>query len=200
MLNASAWRSRELQRERGELRVSPTNVVMYDGENVEDLPFEDKLVMLRELARAIPELELPDTAATPGEKRQMLEDTERGRHPQTREGVVIQDLKVRAKPKKVKFKEDTDVIIKEFFPGKGKYKGESVGGFWYAYEDAPDKIVGKVGTGLSDKLRRDMHKNPQKYIGRVAKVEGTEKYKRGENRGAIQKPVFKEFHIDKDYR
>jgi ATP-dependent DNA ligase len=83
----------------------------------------------------------------------------------TSEGIVIH---TRDKPLKVKIRPEADVYIREIFRGDGKYK-DSAGGFYYSLTpDGP--IVGKVGTGLSDELRKDMFENPKEYIGRVARI------------------------------
>jgi len=200
MLNASVWKSRELQKEFGPLKASPFNVVMYKGKSTKDMLYKEKLQILKEVAARVPGFELPDMAETAGQKQLMLQRIYDGDHHQTKEGVILHDTLSPDKAKKIKFKHNTDVIILGFFGATGKYKNRAVGGFYYAHEDNPTKIIGKVGTGFDDAMREDMYKNPQDYIGRVAKVEGTEVYDKEGNKKAIQKPAFKEFHIDKDYR
>ena len=66
-----------------------------------------------------------------------------------------------------------------------------VGGFEYSYSPT-GKVVGRVGTGLSDDLRSDMAANPERYLGRVAMVAGT-KYRSGVGRTLS----FKGWHPEK---
>jgi hypothetical protein len=56
-----------------------------------------------------------------------------------------------------------------------KYEGNSVGGINYALKPG-DAIIGKVGTGFSDSLRREMYENPQKYIGKKILIEHQGQY------------------------
>ena len=98
-------------------------------------------------------------------------------------------------PLKVKFFPDYDVHLRGTFSGGGKYTDKGSGGFTYSHTpEGP--TVGRVGTGLSDKLREDLHKHPTKYIGLVAKVDAQEKYVSG----ALRMPAFKGWHLDKNDR
>lgn len=45
-----------------------------------------------------------------------------------------------------------------------------------------DKVVGRVGTGLSDELRAELHKSPQEYIGRTARIRSMGQFPSGAHR------------------
>lgn len=165
ILNSSVPRAREIQsREERPLDFRIFDVVKYKGEDVEDLPYGRKLKILKEISTKIPELKMPDLAFDPSEKRQMFDRIMKGEHPETEEGIVIYNLD-EPRPKKVKKTDDYDVQIIGTFeaePGS-KYEGEAIGGFLARPEGSQKKI--RIGTGISDDLRRDAYENPDQYIG-----------------------------------
>lgn len=141
------------------------DVVKYKGQKVEGLPYSEKLDILRDINRYVPELKLPAFATTLTQKMRLLKEIKAGTHPTTREGVVIYDLD---KPiaTKAKISHDYDAKIVGVFDAKSgtKYYGNAVGGFVVSPEyDQGVKI--RVGTGISDKVRRDAFRNPSKYLG-----------------------------------
>jgi DNA ligase D-like protein (predicted 3'-phosphoesterase) len=132
-----------------------------------------------------------ERAETEVDKRQMLKRIREKTHDKTKEGIIIVDNKTGA-PMKFKFRPDYDVFIRRFFEGAGKYKGNAIGGFYYSITPH-GPVVGKVGTGFSDKQRRDMFSEPNKYKGRVATL-----YAMGRNKsGALREPSFVRMHLDK---
>ena len=94
------------------------------------------------------------------------------------------------KPMKAKLMEEEEVYIRRIFPGEGKYAGNAAGGFEYSL--TPDgKIVGKVGTGFSDEMRRMLWDRQNEMIGRVARI----KYQgKPFESGARRMPVFIALH------
>lgn len=192
MLNTNVWKSREKQKQLGTLTPVLYDVVKFKGKDMENSPYEDKLKVLRQVASSL-SLELPRMATTGEEKRKLIADIESGKVPETKEGVVFWNLKKGTPAVKAKFVADHDVYIREFFPGEGKYSGNAVGGFIYSHErNGP--VVGRVGTGLSDELRRDMAKHPEKYKGLVARVAAQDKF----SSGALRAPSFQSWHLDKN--
>ena len=193
LLNSDVWASREKQKEHGELRSVLYDVERYRGKDVSKAPYAQKLALLRKVVEAIPAFHLPPMAFDERSKRRLLSDIGSGKLPHTKEGVVLWDLKEGKPPTKVKFKKEHDVYVRRFFAGEGKYRGRGVGGFEYSHTpEGP--IVGKVGTGLSDALRSDMHQHPERYLGAVGVVEAMERYKGG----ALRAPAFKNWHLDKN--
>lgn len=193
LLNANVWRSRAAQSEKGELKPIVYDVVSYKGEPYADKPYADKLRVLREVTGRLPSMQLPPMADTPDEKRRLLGAVRAGELGETREGVVLWNKDRSLPPTKVKFRDDHDVYVRDFFPGEGKYSGRAVGGFTYAHDqDGP--VVGRCGTGVSDAMRMDMHEHPERYRGMVATVAAHEKFPSG----ALRVPSFSSWHLDKN--
>lgn len=200
ILNASVPNARRAQEEnKVTLRLAGLDVVRHKGKDYQDKSFSDKLEVLRQVSRGTGgKIEQLPMASTPKEKKKLLADIKAGRYPRTREGVVLHELNKNAPPTKAKFKPDHDVYVRKVFTKKTSPKGQA-GGFAYSFEpDGP--IAGKVGTGFSRQMRKDMASTPEKFIGRVAKVRssGRHQKRKDKTQGAlVGAPAFKEWHIDK---
>jgi len=194
LLNANVWKSRENQKEHGELIPVLYDVVRYRGRDMEKAPYKEKLEVLRKVEGALPHaFHLPRMATTTEGKRKLIEDIQAGRIPETKEGVVLWNLRKPESPIKVKFTKDYDVYLRSFFPGEGKYKGNGVGGFYFSHEpEGP--IAGRVGTGISDAQRRHMFQHPDLYRGMVARVKAQHLYESG----ALRAPAMLGWHLDKN--
>lgn len=194
LLNSKVLESREKQKDLGDLRVAIFDVARVKGDKTEDLPYRDKLNTLRKVNSALPELRLPEMATTPSDKREMLTRIRSGKHPTTDEGVVLWSKSTPERHKSVK-RPDYDVVIRRIEPGKGRLEGEMAGGFSYSLhsDGTKGKIQGTVGSGLSDALRRDMLKNPHKYVGETATVRARKQF----DSGALRAPSFYRMHPDK---
>lgn len=190
LLNASVPKSRELQKERGFLDNTVFDVIQYEGKNVENLPYERKLEILKEITNKIPELHMPELAETLEDKQKMLERIRSGKHPDTDEGIIIYK-KNKPVPYRAKIKNDFDVYVTGIFEGAGKYAGRAAGGFTYSLTRG-GKTVGRVGSGFTDEERVDMWNNQEDYIGRVAKVVTERKY----HTGSLRIPIFKEWRYE----
>jgi hypothetical protein len=193
VLNAGTWKSREKQKTLGKLKSMAIDIVKFKGKNVEKSPYKDKLKMLEEISKQIPELEMPPLAKTSQEKLKLKNDIFSGLNPLTREGLVVYKMD-ESVPYKSKSSEDFDVLIIGVFPAKAgsKYEGNAIGGFIGIPENSKVKI--RIGSGLSDELRRDAYLNPNKYIGLWAKVLGQMQFART---GKFRVPVFKELRYEK---
>lgn len=189
LLNATVWRSREKQEQLGHLKPAIFDVVRWKGRDVEQAPYSQKLEMLKEVQSKMPTLQLPRTAVTEQEKRQLFSDIQAGKEPTTKEGIVSWHLG-RATPTKAKFRPDQDAIITGVTPGMGKHTGR-IGALQVKL---PGKeAVTHVGTGMSDKLREEIAKNPDAYIGRAVKVYTQQVFPSGKMRA----PSFGGFHLEK---
>ncbi len=195
MLNSDVWKSREKQKEQGQLVPVLYDVVRFKGKDMSSAPYKEKLEVLKKIQKEMPGVfELPKMATTSAGKKALLSQIGKGMLAHTKEGVVLWNKESGEAPIKAKFKNDHDVFVRGFFPGEGKYKGKGVGGFVFSHtKDGP--VVGRVGTGLSDSQRKDMHKNMDKYLGMVAKVEAQGKF---EKTTALRAPAFVGFHLDKN--
>jgi hypothetical protein len=167
ILNASLEKSLDIiAKKKLKPRVAIFDLPLLGGKPV-SLPMSERRKKLQEILDLLnlEALHLMPEVKDPQEALKLWEEIVSGKHPLTNEGIVIH---TRDKPLKVKIRPEADVYIREIFRGDGKYK-DSAGGFYYSLTpDGP--IVGKVGTGLSDELRKDMFENPKEYIGRVARI------------------------------
>jgi len=187
LLNANVWKSRQNQEQVGKLQFSPFDVDVYKGKDVSTLPIERRKEIVKSIARQM-KLELPASAKTPKAKQKLWETIRAGKHPQTREGVI----QWRDYPTKIKLRTDYDGKITGFFPAEegSKYHGNAVGGFYLSH----DGTTSRVGTGLSDRLRKEMHSHPDRFVGLTATVSAQEKLRSGK----LRAPSFMRFHIDKN--
>jgi len=196
VLNSGVWKSRDTQ-QHSPLRAVIFDVVRQHGKDVEHLPFKDKLPILERINKAMPFLEIPPIAHTPKEKLELMNRIRTGQEPITSEGVVLWPLEGGA-PIKAKFRPDHDVFVREIFGETGQ-RQDLAGGFRYSWTPR-GKVVGTVGTGFAHDLKRDMLENPQKYIGRVARVKALGMYRDKENPkkpGSLRAPSFQDWHLDK---
>jgi ATP-dependent DNA ligase len=95
------------------------------------------------------------------------------------------------KPIKVKAYPEADVWIKGVLPGEGRLKNTGAGGF--EYSTSPEgPIVGNVGTGFNEQTRQEMHKDPESWVGRMARIKSQGQFPSGAHRA----PVFIARHED----
>lgn len=202
MVNAGIEESLKTQQKlNAEFVPALLSVVRYQGKNVKDRPYREQLKIMREIRKQMPQFIIPDTATDLSDKLKMLNAIKAKTHPLTEEGVVFHHLeKGKSRPTvstvKAKLRPDFDVYVREIFPGKGGREGKAAGGFGYSWTPR-GKVVGRVGTGFSHTLVRDMYRNPTKYIGRVAKVQSTGPFPAERGLGALRTPSFKEWHLEK---
>lgn len=193
LLNSAVGKSIEQQRAGGiKLRKMLFDIQQLGSEPVSsEVPYAQRRAMLERILPHLPEsvFHLPEEATTPAAAQALWDRIASGKHPLTREGIVIHPAT--GTPRKVKLRQEHDVHIREIFPGTGKYRGVGAGGFRYSHTPA-GPIVGKVGTGLSDELRKEMHSDPQAFVGRVARVLSQGKLPSG----ALRAPSLLSLHED----
>jgi bifunctional non-homologous end joining protein LigD len=187
---------RRLMMDRITMKQALFDVEMHNGRNVKDLPYVQKLPILKEIASKNPDVfRVAETATSVKEKADLFQAVSDGEHPLTTEGVVAHNLvDPSQKPVKLVLVEDHDVFVRKVVPAKKgtKYDQSHAGGFEYSHTPR-GRIAGRVGTGLSDDLRREMHLEPEKFVGRSARVLAKGK---GEG-GALRAPSFRDWHLDK---
>lgn len=204
MVNAGTEQSLRTQRQKHiEFVPALLTVERFKGRDTTSLPFREQLQLMERVREKLPQFIIPDQAYTREEKQNLLNLIRAKQHPLTEEGVVFHNLE-RGKQRptattvKAKFRPDFDVYVRRIFPGRGSRKGKAAGGFEYSWTPRGD-IVGRVGTGFSHDLLRDMFRNPEKYIGRVARVRSPHAFPgaRPNTLGALRAPAFKEWHPEK---
>jgi hypothetical protein len=198
LLNSGVLKSREKQKEMGiSLKLTGIDVVRADGKNFENRPYAEKLEVLEQVRKATKGwIQTPEVAISPEEKKRMLDQVKNRAHPQTEEGVVLQNLAKAAPPLRAKFKPDHDVYVTGVFDKpKGQARGHA-GGITYSFEPGCP-TVGRIGTGFDHATRKDMLENPDRYIGRVAKAQSVRSQEQQGQLKALRAPSFKGWHIDK---
>jgi hypothetical protein len=199
ILNTKVWDSRRKQAREGRLKMFPFDVVKHRGRDMSKAPYEEKREILELVDKYITDVELPELMTEPKDKISLLNLIRSKKYPLTEEGVVLVSPKREASPIKAKFAPDFDIYTRDIHPaisGKTGKPHDRAGAISYSWTpDGP--IVGQVG-GFKHVEGRDMLRDPDKYIGRVAKVKATKVFE-GENGelGALFQPRFKEWHLDK---
>lgn len=170
-LNAALGKSLEDQAlHKAKLKTLLFDIYKYHNKLIdpETVPYQKRKELLKKFIDVLPKdrFVIAEGAKTIDEAKELWNTIRSGKHPQTTEGIVVhQPL---GSPIKIKIRNEYDVWIKDIFRGTGKYQN-SAGGFIYSLTpDGPP--IGRVGTGLSDELRKDMWLNKEWYIGRRARI------------------------------
>lgn len=194
LLNSAPEKAlRQMKQEKIRLYVAPFKVLTHNGKDYDDAPYGDHLKILGDVVRKLPSnWILPDTARTQSQKEKMLSLVREGKHPLTSEGVVAWPAnETSATPDKIKFREHYQAYIAEIFPMVSGGKTVNLaGGFAYSLEPG-GKIVGRVGTGLTLGLRKEMWDNRKDMVGRKVVVKSAEQLPSG----AFRAPSFESFHL-----
>lgn len=193
ILNSGKERSLALQRSLGiKTKTALIDIDHWDGVDMKNAPFREKRRLMEQLAQSNKDFTVPDIAVTPNEKRNLFQKIKDGTHPETLEGVVIHRGE---KYLKGKLSKEHDVHIRDIFHEEGTKADRQpmAGGFTYSWtEDGP--VVGRVGTGFDHAMKKDMLKNPGKYVGKVARVRALAVSKNK----VLMKPSFKMLHVEKN--
>jgi hypothetical protein len=191
LLNSGLAKSLARQKEQGiDLKTMLFDVTRRGGVDVPpDTPYSQRRKWLEEFQAHLPrgKFHLAEEARTPEEALNLWNKVRSGKHPLTQEGVVVHPPTGR--PQKIKLRDESDVHVTDVFPGEGKYKGVGAGGYHYSLKPGGPN-VGKVGTGLSDEMRRLMWEDPESYRGRVARLISQEQLPSG----AYRAPAHLSFH------
>lgn len=184
ILNASLAESiRKQRKQKVKMRLAIFNILSQGKKPIgPEVPYTERLKMIQEILGHLPAetFHVPESGTDPESKRRLFEAIQSGKNKRTREGVVV--VPETGVPTKIKFMPESDVIVRGMVPAEpGKYQGVGVGGFEYSLPGA-DKVLGRVGTGLSDELRAAMLKNPEAYIGRTARIRSMGAYPSGAHR------------------
>lgn len=192
LLNSTLGESlRQQQEQKVKLRLMLHGIQKLGKRQIDPnvVPYNERMALIREAVMP----HLPADTFHPAESAedpvQLWNQVRSGQHPLTREGIVIHPSLGR--PSKGKLLEEQDVYVTGTFPGEGKYRGRGVGGFTYALAPGGPE-AGKVGTGLTDALRSDMHLHPESYVGRVARVRSQGPF----DSGALRAPALIALHED----
>jgi len=172
----------------------------YKGKNLMGLPFRVRRQYLEKAYKILKDLGIPVVLEKflHNGKVKIFKDIVRSGG----EGVVLKNLESQYHPGersaswiKVKESDTYDYVILGFTKGKGKYRNQIGAIIYGTYEDGQLKRLG-TSSGMTDAERRDMTRNPRKYIGKVAEFEATDITERG----VMRHPRFVGVRFDKPAR
>jgi len=195
LLNASTETSRRKQiGEKIKMKAAIFRVLHDKGKLVDEgAPYAQQMARLQEIVKSLPRdvFNLPPTETDPQRARELYEKIRSGKFPLTGEGIVATPL-AGGKPSKVKFRQEQDVWIRNIFPAVISSGPPRAGGFEYSYTPEGETI-GRVGGGFSHETLRDMLANPDKYVGRMARVASQGRFPKTT---ALRAPGFISLHED----
>jgi ATP-dependent DNA ligase len=180
----------------GKTQTALIDVDRFEGKDMTKAPFEEKRKVLEAIAKRDPDFMLPELAKTTVQKKKLWQRIKAGKHPQTKEGVILHNYLTSGVPfKKAKIFNEHDVYVSDIYLEEGVKPGRKpmAAGIKYSWTPGGES-VGHVGTGFTHEEKEDMMKNPDKYVGKVARVHalGMSKNK------ALLKPAFKHWHVEKN--
>jgi hypothetical protein len=194
ILNSAPEKALKTIKERG-LRfiLAPLKVIEYQGKSMGMAPYNDHLPIMKKIVKEAPgSWMMPDIAVTPEQKEKLVASIKSGKHPLTTEGMVAWPVReAAATPFKLKFRDPYQVYISEIYPMVSKGKVTNVaGGFSYSLKPG-GPAVGRVGTGFSDELRKELWVGREELKGRKVIIEAPEQFPGG----AYRAPSFVSFHL-----
>ena len=159
-----------------------------------DAPYEEKLDFIRYVSSIVPNMRPAEVATTQRDKAKLINRIVSGKHPHTKEGLVSSvagDSGI--KLIKHKITPEHDIYVRDVLPGAGKLK-DSMGAIAYSHTPR-GPIVGRVGTGFSDRSRRLIWKRRNELFGSVISVKSMGEYSKTK---ALRAPVFLRLHPNKN--
>lgn len=165
-------------------------VALFDAPQIPDL--QKKMQYLEGISRKLPKQQfmVAPYSFDARDSMKMYDAIKSGVHPLTAEGMVVSPLGS-YEPQKLKFRPEFDVTIRDVFPAVTKSGKPRAGGFEYSLPGSR-KTVGRVGTGFDHAMLQDMLAHPEEYVGRTARVEALQKYRKG----TLRAPSFIALHED----
>lgn len=189
LLNASVENSRRKQKlDKIKMRAAIFRV-LKDRNEVVDPKGPYNLQRVKDIVSQLPSdvFNVPPTETDPIKARKLYEAIRSGKLPLTSEGIVATPL-AGGVPSKIKFLQEHDVPVSGIFPAVTKSGPPRAGGFEYR----TDGGTARVGTGFTHETLRDMLENPDKYIGRMARVKTQGRFPSGK----LRAPSFIALHED----
>ena len=193
LMNSAPEKALRRMREEGiTLRLAPLQVLKHKGKPMEAHGYKKHQELLRSIVKAMPSnWKMPDVAYTKGKKEKMVQAIKSKVHPLTEEGVAAWPISAGGSPVKLKFKKHSQVYLREVYAmQRGGKPVAMAGGFKYSLTPK-GKIVGRVGTGFSMAMRKEMWEAQKKMTGRKVVIESMGKYPSGAHRA----PSFISFHL-----
>ncbi|UCF78179.1 MAG: hypothetical protein JSW03_08715 [Candidatus Eiseniibacteriota bacterium] len=194
LMNSSPQKALDQMKRQGiKLYAAPFQVVEHEGKSMEFAPYDEQLKVLNKVVTKMPDnWVMPDIAKTPREKTKLVDLIRKKRHPLTEEGLVAWPAgQVAAQPTKLKFREHSQVYVVDVFPMKSRGKTLNLaGGFTYSLKPGGPE-VGRVGTGFSLNLRKELWKDRKDMKGKKVVIASLGQFPNG----AYRAPSFISFHL-----
>lgn len=184
VLLSNVWRSRELQK-KTPLDYFVYDILKYKGKDVSQFPYEKKIELLNEVTNKTG-LRMPIMAHTPDAKINLIKRISSGKYPLTHEGFVVYE-KDKSVPIKAKFTKDFDAYLRNVYPGEGKLS-QSMGRVSYSFTPK-GPIIGRVGGGFKESLRKQIWEHPKQYRGKLMRIYAQDQLPSG----ALRMPQFLDF-------
>lgn len=205
MLNSLPKRARKKQKKYGKIRYMIFNILADQGSTkIQRKPLSEKRKRIKEILHLLHKINpkskkflilVPQIKATTWKEavvayKQALKDGF--------EGLMIKDNReVEGKGMwKWKVYRDTCVKITGFKPGKNKYKNQ-IGSIEGSVRDGNKWIAICYAGGVTDKLRRKITNNKNKYLGRVMEIRGQEPSAKGRIRHARYRRIRTDYPVEK---
>jgi len=161
--------------------------------NGAELPkaYSERLDLLRRMTDAITarnaklkgRIDVIPYTRDPAAMRRLYDTIRAGRYPLTSEGIVATPAEG-GRPAKIKFGREHNVYIRGIFPANNKGTPRA-GGFEYSLTPG-GPVAGRTGTGFGHDILIDMLGDPDKYIGRSARVNALGQF----DSGSLKAPSF----------
>lgn len=183
LLNSTIAKSLKDQKDRQITLKTMLFDIAKKGNKPYNAPYSEKLKLLEDIAKHLPKDKFEVAKSVTGKEqiKQLMSDILAGKHPQTTEGIIVRDGD--QKPFKLKTTNEHDVVIRDIFPAAKDSKYHRVGAGGFVYSDSQrGRILGRVGSGLSDELRKQLLNDPSDYIGRTARIRALQKLPSGKYR------------------
>lgn len=190
-LNSLPFNAVEAQERDGKIYFFPFEVVK-SNQVPRTATYGERRQFLEEFVKETksPYVRLPE--ATTSEKREfysrVLASSARiAGSTRTGEGIILKNLDgdkrtVDFEWPKEKGSDTFDLSVSGFTTGTGRLHNNGIGALLVS--DKTGRIVGKVGSGITDEERIDIHRYPEEYLGRIVEVRASEITPSGNLRGA----------------
>jgi ATP-dependent DNA ligase len=155
-------------------KVFAFDLVMYQGQDLRDKPYQIRYSVLKELVHIIqlPNLSCVQTYLAAGNVERTLSGLRRNR---AFEGIVLRNWQQTYYDRiaRIKLDVEDDFVVMGITEGEGKYAGNGIGAF-VAGQYVGDELIEimTVGGGISDDMRRQAYARPDLFVGRVMRCVG----------------------------
>jgi hypothetical protein len=166
------------------------DVVEFEGEDVSHISYEEKIIIMEQIHAHDNRMKIPEYSTTKNGKKKLWE---KAKKEDAVDGVIAWNYKEQnSKPTKIKFTHDKEgwhsATIVDFAPQEGEHSDKYV---YPILENGDGVRFQASGKGLTNEVKADMKKNPDKYIGMEVRYAADSHF---ENSGKPFQPTIKELN------